>query len=155
MDKETKKYLLYAGGGLAAYFLILKPVLNSFGLTRTQEERQQDQNINSYISNTLRNQSPTKSVGEWQIIANQIYEDLRYSAIDDNKSDAVYQVTRVKNEADVATLIKTFGSRREYWFGIPAGSNKDLQQFITSNLSASQISTINDNYKRKGIKYRF
>ena len=51
--------------------------------------------------NNQKTQTPTKSKGEWQIIANQIYEDLRYSAIDDDKKDAQYQVSRVKNDADI------------------------------------------------------
>jgi len=31
----------------------------------------------------------------------------------------------------------------------------DLQQFVTSNLSSKQIAAVNDNYRRKGIKYQF
>lgn len=155
MDKQTQKYLLYAGGYIAAYYLIIKPVLQTLGIKKTAEQIRQGENVNTFITQTLSRQKPTKSVGEWQIIANQIYEDLKYTALDDNKQDAFYQIQRVKNDADVATLIRAFGTRREFVFGIPAGSPKDLQQFITSNLSRTQISQINDNYRRKGIKYRF
>lgn len=152
---KDKKTIFYIGGAIAAYFLILKPILEKLGLQKTIEEKQQEQNISDYVADVLKKQNPTKSKGEWQIIANQIYEDLRYSAIDDNKKDAQYQVSRVKNDADVATLIQVFGNRQEYAFGLPVGSLKDLQQFIKSNLSTNQIMAINLNYSRKGIKYRF
>ena len=152
---RDKKTILYIGGAIAAYFLVLKPILEKLGLQKTIEEKKQEANVDEYISETLKTQTPTKSKGEWQIIANQIYEDLRYSAIDDDKKDAQYQVSRVKNDADIATLIQTFGLRQEYAFGLPVGSKKDLQQFIKSNLSTDQILAINLNYSRKGIKYRF
>lgn len=152
---RDKKTILYIGGAVAAYFLVLKPILEKLGLQKTIEEKKQEANVDEYISETLKTQTPTKSKGEWQIIANQIYEDLRYSAIDDDKKDAQYQVSRVKNDADIATLIQTFGLRQEYAFGLPVGSKKDLQQFIRSNLSTDQILAINLNYSRKGIKYRF
>lgn len=147
--------LLIIAGSVAGYFLILKPILEKLGLQRTQEEVQQDQNVQDYVTQTLRKQNPTKSKGEWQIIANQVYEDLRYSAIDDNKDDAAYQVCRVQNEADVALLIETFGRRQEYLFGIPVGSKQSLNEFIRSNLSTEKIAAINNNYSRKGIKFRY
>lgn len=152
---KDKKTILYIGGAIAAYFLVFKPILEKLGLQKTIEQKQQEQNVSDYVTETLKIQNPTKSKGEWQIIANQIYEDLRYSAIDDNKKDAQYQVSRVKNDADVATLIQVFGNRQEYAFGLPVGSLKDLQQFIKSNLSTNQVLAINSNYSRKGIKYRF
>jgi hypothetical protein len=156
MTNEQKKTLLYVGGGIAAYFLIIKPLLIKIGLQPSQQDIQQAQNVQNYIQNAVTTQSPTKSEGEWQIIANQIFEDLKYSAVSDNKGDAVYQLARAKNNADVALLIKTFGKRQETWFGIiPSGGDKDLQQFVTDNLSDTQIATVNDNYRRKNIQYQF
>ena len=152
---KNKNTILYLTGAVVGYFFVLKPILEKLGISKTAEEKEQEKNIESFYTQSVKKQNPTKSKGEWQIIANQIYEDLRYSALDDNKNDAQYQVSRVKNDADVATLIETFGNRQEYAFGIPVGSKKDLQQFIKSNLSTMQVLAINDNYRRKGIKYRF
>jgi hypothetical protein len=103
----------------------------------------------------LKTQSPTKSIGEWQIIADQIYNDLKFSGIADNKSDAGYQVARVQNDADIATLIQVFGMRQESFFGINTGGLQNLPQFIISNLAKSEIAKINDNYARKNIKFRY
>ena len=155
MNEKNKKYLIYGAGAIAAYFLILRPLLTKFGLQKTPTQLQADQTQAAYLQSQISTGLSTKTPGEWAIIADQIYEDLRYTYFDDNKDDAALQITRVKNGADVANLIKYFGKRQEYIFGIPAGSDKDLQQFVTSNLSSSKIAAINDNYLRKGIKYRF
>lgn len=155
MTQQDKKYIVYIGGAAAAYFLLIRPLLRSLGITKTEQEVKSEKVIDTYVRETLQRQQPTKSKGEWQIIADQIYADLRYSALDDNKADATYQVARAKNDADVALLIQLFGRRREYLFGLPAGAEMNLQEFLRSNLSTKQMNAINDNYSRKGIKYRF
>lgn len=119
------------------------------------QEQSQQQNISDYVNQSLAKQTPTKSKGEWQLIADNIYNDLKFSGIADNKSDAGYQVARVQNDADIATLIQVFGLRQESFFGINTGGLQNLPQFIIGNLSKSAIATINDNYARKGIKFRF
>ena len=159
MTKEEEKFLLYGLGILAIYILILRPIFIKLGLQQDPlrlltEERKRTQ-IEQQISDVLKIQKPTKTLEEWQVIADAIYQDLRYSMLSDNKADAGYQVARVKNDADFWTLYKLFAKRREYYFGIPSGDLMDLQQFITSNLSKEAISKINQNYKNKGIKFQF
>lgn len=159
IDKNTQKLLLYAAIGGGAYFLILRPLLIKLGVIKSSLELQQDlsqkENIDSYIDSSLKAQTPTKSKGEWQIIADQIYNDLKFSGIADNKSDAGYQVARVQNNADIALLIQAFGMRQESFFGINTGGLQNLPQFIIGNLDKSEISKINDNYARKNIKFRY
>jgi len=159
IDKQTQKILLYAAIGGGAYFLILRPLLIKIGVLKStlelQQEKSQQENIENYITNSLKNNTPTKSKGEWQIIADQIYNDLKFSGIADNKSDAGYQVARVQNDADIALLIQTFGMRQESFFGINTGGLQNLPQFIIGNLQKSEIAKINDNYARKNIKFRF
>lgn len=159
IDKQTQKILLYAAIGGGAYFLILRPLLIKIGVLKStlelQQEKSQQENIENYITNSLKNNTPTKSKGEWQIIADQIYNDLKFSGIADNKSDAGYQVARVQNDADIATLIQVFGMRQESFFGINTGGLQNLPQFIIGNLQKSEIAKINDNYARKNIKFRF
>jgi hypothetical protein len=159
IDKQTQKLLLYAAIGGGAYFLILKPLLIKLGVLKSALELEQDYsqkvNIDAYINNSIKTQTPTKSKGEWQIIADQIYNDLKFSGIADNKSDAGYQVARVQNDADIATLIQVFGMRQESFFGVNIGGLQNLPQFIIGNLDKSEIAKINDNYARKNIKFRF
>jgi hypothetical protein len=159
MDKETKNILLFGGVVAVVYFGVVKPILEGVGLKKTSEEKQtEEQNkelIREQVKEATSVEKPTKSVAEWKIIADQIYNDLRYSAVSDNKDSAGYQVSRVKNNADFWILFQQFKKRREYLFGVPSGSLMNLQQFINSNLSKDKIAKINDNYRRKGIKFRF
>ena len=150
---KDKKTLYYVGGAVLAYFFILKPVLQKFGIVKTKDEILREKEKEKFLQDT--NETPTKSPGEWAIIADQIYEDLRYTALDDDKADAGYQVSRVKNNADFKLLFKAFGKRQEYVFFVPSGSEKDLQQFIRSNLSDSAIQIINSNYRKKNITFQF
>ena len=153
------KILLYAAIGGGAYFLILKPLLIKLGILKSALELEQDYsqkvNIDAYINNSIKTQTPTKSKGEWQIIADQIYNDLKFSGIADNKRDAGYQVARVQNDADIATLIQVFGMRQESFFGVNIGGLQNLPQFIIVNLDKSAIAKINYNYALKNIKFRF
>jgi hypothetical protein len=159
IDKNTRNNILVFGGVIAGYFLVIQPILRKLGLQKTKEEKAVEQkereSVKQFVKTALKKQNPTKSAGEWALIANTIYEDLRYSAIDDNKADAGYQIARVQNDADVAVLIEQFGKRQEYFFGIPTGSPKTLPEFITSNLSRSTLDAINGNYQRKNIKFRY
>ena len=159
MTKQEQKLLLYGVGAVVVYIAIIKPILVKIGLQKSAEvkateERKQSQ-LEEQIKEVSKTQKPTKSVQEWQVIADAIYKDLRYSALDDNKDDAGLQVARVKNDADFWQLYKLFGQRREYFFGIPNGALMDLTQFIKSNLKQSAIDTINKNYRSKNIKFQF
>lgn len=164
MEKNSfdPKPFLYIAGAVIGYLYVIKPILEKLGLKQTAEEKLQEQveaenskNVTDWLETTATGQQPTKSAAEWSIIADQIYKDLKFSALDDDKNNATYQAARVKNDADFALLYKSFGKRQEYFFGIPTGSLQDLQQFIRGNLSNDKVSEINDNYRRKNIKYRF
>jgi hypothetical protein len=156
---KNQKLLIYALGVGAGYLLIVRPLLVKFGIVKSSAQIQQDiyqsGNVQEYINTTIANQKPTKTKGEWQIIADQLYYDLKFAAPSDDKADAGYQVSRVQNDADFALLYDTFGKRQEYYFGIPAGGLQDMVQMVTSNLDRSALNKINDNYQRKGIKFRF
>jgi hypothetical protein len=160
ISQENKKLLTTAGIVVAAYLIVIRPLFQSLGITKTDaeiaKEKSDATNINDIEKNlNARGIDLTKSKAEWDQIADTIYNDLRFSALADNKADAGYQVSRVKNDADMIYLIKTFGKRQEYLFGIPSGSPMGLSEFITSNLDRSNIDLINDNYSRKGMKFKF
>jgi hypothetical protein len=160
LTEENKKLLTNVGIGLAAYLVVIRPLFQKLGIVKTSEELKKEKTEAANIEEVEKNLNArgidlSKSKAEWDEIANTIYNNLRFSAIADNKADAGYQVARVQNDADVIYLIKTFGKRQEYLFGIPSGSPMGLTEFITSNLTRENINLINDNYKRKGIKFRF
>lgn len=149
---DPKKILPIAGIGAGLYLFW------RFFLKKSETEKAQEQGIEdvkAYVQAATTAQSPTKTTGEWAIIAETIYNDLKYSRVADDHGDAVYQLARVKNDADVAVLINSFGKRQEYFFGIPTGDEMLLPTFVASNLNSTELATINDNYRRKGIKFRF
>jgi len=150
---KDKKNIYYISGAVLAYFFILKPVLQKLNILKTKEEIDRDKEKQKFLTSST--SKATKTPGEWAIIADQIYEDLRYTALDDDKDDAVYEISRVKNDADFKLLFQNFGTRQEYVFFLPSGSKKDLQQFVRSNLSKDQIQIINKNYHSKNISYQF
>ena len=158
MTKEDKDLMFKAGLVIGGYFLIVRPILNAIGLTKSAQDIAQEKAEQKVIDDKIKTekaiQKQTKTDAEWQVIADQIYQDLRYTALDDNKSDAVYQAARVKNDTDYWVLYKFFGKRQEYAFFFPVGDKQDLPQFLRSNLNASQINIINDNYRRKNMKTR-
>jgi hypothetical protein len=158
LSAQEKQILFYAVIFIVVYYLVIRPLFIKVGLKKDPEvlatEERKTEQIAEQIKEIAKTQKPTKSTAEWQVIADQIYSDLRYSAVSDNKADAGYQVARVKNDADFWELYRLFGKRKEYLFGIPQNL-QDLSQFIRSNLSEKAIKTINNNYASKGIKFRF
>jgi hypothetical protein len=157
MKTNEDKNLIYIIGGIAAYLLVLRPFLEKIGIVESREETKQrnykEEEKSKYLDPGA--EKPTKSPGEWVIIADQIYQNLKFSRISDNRADAGYQVARVKNNADFKLLYKAFGKRQEYTFGIPTGGEKDLGAFIVDNLDRSQIEIINKNYRSKKINFQF
>lgn len=156
-SNQNQKIITYAIGIGAGYFLIVKPILVKLGIMKSAEqiaqEQAQSQNIQTYLTYDLG--KLTKSVGEWQIIANTIYNDLKDIAITDNVSDAIYQLCRVQTDADVKALIDTFGSRQASTFGFSFGTALMLPDFVKQSLSSSEQDIVNNNYQRKNIKFRF
>jgi hypothetical protein len=157
MKTNEDKNLIYIIGGIAAYLLVLRPFLEKIGIVESREETKQrnykEEEKSKYLDPGA--EKPTKSPGEWVIIADQIYQNLKFSRVSDNRADAGYQVARVKNNADFKLLYKAFGKRQEYTFGIPTGGEKDLGAFIVDNLDRSQIEIINKNYRGKKINFQF
>jgi hypothetical protein len=158
MNKDNKDLLIKVGIIAAAGIFIVRPLLVKLGLARNKAERDLANATQQAFTdnvNNFRNLKPTKSNAQWQMIADIIYNDLRYSSLDDNKDDATYQICRVQNDLDLAILMKAFNVRQEYFFGIPAGDPQSLAQFVVSNLSDKQRAIINSNISRKGLKFRF
>lgn len=150
-------------GGFVAFKLItnlgtnaVKTVVNA-GEGHTEASQQANTTAaNNYIKDTLAQQAPTKSEGEWAQIVDTIYNDLNYYYIGNATwKDAVYQLSRAKNEADVAMLVKQWGRRTIHRFGLPYANDVMLMAAVRAVLPNDYIATINSNYAYKGIKFRF
>ena len=151
-SKEVQQYAL-TGGLLLGAYLFGKKILESLNIIETKEEKDSDSNITAELA-APGGPKATKTKGEWQIIAENIYEAWRYSSISDNKNIAFMQIMRVKNNNDFALLYSTYGKRQLYFFGLPAGGKKNLLQASGSEFSKSTKQKINNSYANKNIKYR-
>lgn len=98
---------------------------------------------------------------QYAAFANQIYEGMKYG-VGDSYSDVRDVLMKMKNNLDVNLLVKQYGVRQLYVFGIPAGSPKDLFTAVRSELgnewgglSSSKMNAVNEDWAKKGISYRF
>jgi hypothetical protein len=167
IDKNTKDIIVYAGTGLALYFILLRPLLQKLGIQKTSEELQQQktqkQGRVKFIEDALKKPKkeqtaggkPTRPVGQYAIWADQIYEYLKRSAVSDNKVAAFNILMQfIQNDADIALLSKYFGTRSEFAFGLPTGK-KNLSEFIVTNLDKDTIARLNSAYARSKMTFRF
>lgn len=98
--------------------------------------------------------APTMSATEIAATANQIKEDLGYSWVSNDTTDAVRQLCKPKNLADVLLLIQAYGSHIITTFGIPRGTFT-LEETVTSQLGQSDIDFVNEYYSAQGINFKF
>lgn len=96
----------------------------------------------------------TMSDSEIATTADAIVEDLGYSWVANNFTDAVAQLSKPKNTADVLNLVKAFGTHWITVFGIPRGKFT-LEQYVSSQLPQSDIDFVNNYYDAQGINFKF
>lgn len=149
---DYSKYLIPAGL-LIGIFIVGNKLLESLGITKSEEQLRKEKELADALGYNIENGPPsTKSDAEWMLIANTIFNDLRFSSIDDNKDDALYQLKKVQNDTDLYKLILYFGIRTEENFGWPLPP-QDLTGFVTGNFSSSRIADLNNDYASKGIYF--
>jgi hypothetical protein len=97
---------------------------------------------------------------EYQAQANTCYEGMRY-VIGDNYDSVEETLKKMKNNLDVALLMKAFGVRQDYALGIDTGEPKDLFTFVQSELgdewgglTSYRVKSINADWTKKGITYQ-
>jgi hypothetical protein len=55
----------------------------------------------------------------------------------------------------MSLVLSGFNRRQEYSFGVPIGPEKTLQEFVSSNLSQTDINDLNKLYSRSKMKFKF
>jgi cell shape-determining protein MreC len=152
----TVQYVI-AGAGLFIAYKIYKLLFKNEQQQTNQQIVQQAEKEKKELEKKFKLTFP---VSQYPIFANLIYESTKYG-IGDNYGAVVDTLKKLKNDLDVATLIKAYGSRQNYIFGIPAGEKRDLFTNIKAELgneygglTSYRISQINNDWQKKGIKYR-
>jgi hypothetical protein len=151
------QYIVIGAGIFLGYKLVSKlfasgsEQLTESVLTTTQDD------ITKFIN---QGQTPSFQVSQYPIFANIIYESTKYG-IGDSYGTVVNTLSQLKNNLDVALLIRAYGTKQNYVFGIPTGEKKDLFTNIQAELgneygglTGYRITQINNNWSSKGITYK-
>ena len=146
---------LLGGVAIVSYMVYKK-------IKKEKEDKEQKLNIANETQNAI-NKGLKKSFPDSQYVtkANQIYEGMKYAVGDDYGSVRDILKT-MKNDLDVLTIMKAFGKRQAYAFGIPTGEPKDLFTFVRAELgneyggiTSYKMDAINKDWSSKGITYKF
>jgi len=147
-------------GGAAVIFLIGKKIYK-YVFPSAEEKRQQQltQNIESEIAKYEKIHKPSFPDSQYVLLSNTIHNSMKYCAGDDYGTVEA-TMKRMKNDLDVAKLIKAFGVRNDFCFGIPTGEF-DLFTYVRKELGNDyggltdyRVVRINDDWSKKGITYK-
>ena len=148
---------LLIGAGIFAGFKVLGTIFKSDSekasaliLTEAEKEKQALQKKYKLSYNP----------SQYPAFANIIYESTKYG-IGDNYGAVVDTLKKLKNDLDVNQLIKVYGTKQNYIFGIPQGAPRDLFTNVRAELgneygglTSYKLDAINKDWTKKGIKYK-
>ncbi len=142
--------------GLAVGGVLVYKIAQGFGIIDSQVEIDKKNQIDTVVGNEA-NQAgaATLSPAQISVMASQIYEALKYSALSDDKTVAMNELFKLRNNADWLKLVVAFGVQQEYYFGLPLGNKKNLIEFINSNMSNAMKAALNQYFAQQGIKQSF
>ena len=120
---------------------------------------QEQQNVEDDIEKLKGLMKPSYGDASYDQYANTIYNAQRTSA--SNDSGAILDVAKLmKNDLDVAKLVKAYGTRQDYAFGFPTDSYGlfgAMRKGIEADLFgafAYRIGKVNSDWASKGITYQ-
>lgn len=114
-----------------------------------------EKNLDTVIKNGQPASFPDAQYDTW---ANTLESSMNRS-IGDDYGKVVNIMTKMKNDTDVAKIIKAYGKRQLYVFGLPDGSPIDLFTTINKELgnelymTSFRVSQINSDWKKKNITF--
>jgi hypothetical protein len=154
------KGVALVGAGVIVYFVGYRIYKYAFPSNAEKRNKELANNIQSEIIKAKeQGLTPSYADSNYNTMANTIYNSMRY-AVGDNYGLVVDTMKNMKNNLDVAKLIKAFGMKQDYVFGLPEGSPKDLFTFVQSELGNEygvanfRIKSINSDWAKKGITYK-
>ncbi len=132
-------------------------------LSKTSEQKKDEELIGSVsdeISNFIKaGQKQSFNDSQYLQDAETIHASIRVCAGDDYDT-AEKTLKKAKNDLDVALLVRAFGKRQDYCFGVPI-AEMSLFPYIRKELGAEwagltsyRVNRINSDWKKKGITYQ-
>ena len=156
---QWAKGIVVVGGAAALFFVGKKLYTIVFPSEEAKRNAELGRNINSEISNLQRFQKASYPDSTYDTLANTIYNSMRF-AVGDDYAAVQDSLKKMKNDLDVAKLIKSFGSRQDYAFGIPVGDKMDLLTYVKKELGNEyggltdyRVKDINKDWAAKKITY--
>ena len=141
-------------GGLGIAYIIGSKIYAAL-----QPKPQEIKNVENDITRLETGMKPSYGDATYDQYANTVYNAQRTSA--SNDSGTIMDVALLmKNDLDVAKLIKAYGTRQDYAFGFPTDSYTLLgamRKGIESDLFGAfsyRIGKINSDWEAKGITYK-
>ena len=155
------KGVVVVGGVLAVYIVGARVYKAVFPSDKEKKNKELAKNVDSEIGNLSKNGlKPSFADSNYNTFANTIYNSMRFAAGDDYTT-VEKTLKSMKNDLDVAKLVKAFGQRQDYFFGIPAGDKMDLFTYVQKELvnewgvlTAYRVRSINADWQKKGINYQ-
>ena len=155
------KGVVVVGGALVVYLVGSRVYRAVFPTEAQRKNRELEKNIDSEISKLQGNgKKASFSDSNYNTFANTIYNSMRF-AVGDDYGTVELTLKRMKNDLDVAKLIKAFGVKQDYFFGLPTGDKMDLFTYIQKELGNEyggltnyRVKNINADWKKKGITYQ-
>ena len=147
-------------GGVAALFFVGKKLYTIvFPSAEAKRNAELSRNIDTEIARLQKIQKATFPDSSYNTLANTIYNSMRF-AVGDDYGAVQDSLKKMKNDLDVAKLIKAFGSRQDYAFGIPVGDKMDLLTYVKKELgneyfglTSYRVTNINKDWAAKKITY--
>jgi hypothetical protein len=151
------QYLLIGGGLFIGYKLVSSFFKSDSEQLTTSVLNTNEDDIKKFAKQGL---IPSFEISQYPIFANIIYESTKYG-VGDSYGSVVDVLTQLKNNLDVALLIKAYGTKQNFVFGIPTGEKRDLFTNVQAELgnefgglTSYRITQINNNWTNKGITYK-
>lgn len=156
----AKGLVIVGGVGLLA-FAGIKIARAVFPSEKRRREKQIIRNLQQEIRDfEQRGMKPSHPESSYDLFANIIHNSMRF-CVGDNYGAVVDTAKKMMNNLDVAKLIKAYGTRQRYCFGLPSGSEDDLFTAIQNELGQEwggltgyRVNQINNDWKSKGITYQ-
>jgi hypothetical protein len=155
------KGVVVVGGALVVYLVGSRVYRAVFPTEAQRKNRELEKNIDNEISKMQSNgKKASFSDSNYNTFANTIYNSMRF-AVGDDYGTVESTLKRMKNDLDVAKLIKAFGLKQDYFFGLPTGDKMDLFTYIQKELGNEyggltnyRVKRINEDWSKKGISYQ-
>lgn len=156
---QWAKGLVVVGGAAALFFVGKKLYTIVFPSAEEKRNAELGRNIDTEIARLQKSQKATFPESTYNTLANTIYNSMKF-AVGDDYGAVQDSLKKMKNDLDVAKLIKAFGSRQDYAFGIPVGGKLDLFTYVKKELGNEyggltdyRVKDINKDWAAKKITY--